>query len=82
MDLLVGAKNTFKGMNSIPQSIQSARLSVQSSELGPTPHPQSSVAPTLGLRGKTHSLEGTGVVGPNSDEWPETQVLLYCTCIL
>ncbi len=35
MDLLVGAKNTFKGMYSIPmsipQSIQSARLSVQSS---------------------------------------------------
>ncbi len=44
MDLLVGAKNTFKDMYSILQSIQSAKRSVQSSELGPptpTPSPAS-----------------------------------------
>jgi hypothetical protein len=76
MDLLVGAKNTFKGMNSIPQSIQSARRSVQASELGPTPHPQSDP------RGETHSLEGEWVGGPSSDDWPETLVLLYMYIII
>ncbi len=50
-----------------PQSIQSARLWVQSSELGPPPpHPQASAAPPLlGPRGETHSLAGEGVLWPS-----------------
>ncbi len=48
------------------QSIQSARLSVQSSELGsPLPHPQASVSPLLfGSKGETHSLAGKGMGDP------------------
>jgi hypothetical protein len=47
----------------------SARLSVQSSELGPPPpHPQASVA-------LPHSLAGSGVGGPDSAEGTDTLVL-------
>jgi hypothetical protein len=56
---------------------QSARLSLQSSELGPTPpppHPQASVSPPLVPGGGTHSLAGEGVGGPNSDEGTDTVV--------
>jgi hypothetical protein len=45
-----------------PESIQSARPSIQSSELGPPPPQlQESVAPPLDPRGETHSLPDEGV---------------------
>ncbi len=49
------------------QSIQSARLSVQSSELCPST--------LLWVQGGKHSLAGEGVGGPNSDEGTNTLVL-------
>jgi hypothetical protein len=60
-----------------PQSRQSARLSLQSSELGPQPpHSQGECAPpSLRFREGTHSLAGGGVGGPNSDEGTGTVVL-------
>jgi hypothetical protein len=66
-----------------PQSIQSARLSLRSSELA-LPAPSSAgellgVAPPppLAPRGEgTHSLEGEGVGGANSDEKTDTLVVL------
>jgi hypothetical protein len=59
------------------QSIQSARLSVQSSELGPpTPSPASECcSPFLGPRRETNSLAGEEVEGPNPDEGTDTLVL-------
>jgi hypothetical protein len=45
-----------------PQRRQSAMLFLQSSELGPPPHPQPSVSPPL-VPGGTHSLAGEGVGG-------------------
>jgi hypothetical protein len=46
-----------------PQSRQTARLSLQSSELGPQPlNPQVSVSPPL-VPGGTHLLAGEGVGG-------------------
>ncbi len=53
-----------------PQSRQSARLSLQSSDLAPPPpHPQASVAPPpLVPGGGTHQLGGEGAGGANSDE--------------
>ncbi len=58
------------------QSIQSARISFQSSELGhPPSHPQGIVAPPpLGPRGETHSLGGEGAGRTNSDEGTDTLV--------
>jgi hypothetical protein len=54
-------------MGVYPQSRQSARLFLQSSELGPPPqpsHPQASVSPPVWFRGGgTHSLGGEGVGG-------------------
>ncbi len=52
-------------------SVQSARLSLQSSKIAPfrPPHPQASVAPLpLVPGGGTHSLAGEGAGGANSDE--------------
>jgi hypothetical protein len=44
------------------KSRQSARLSLQSSELAPSPpQPQFSVAPPFGSKSGTHSLGGEGV---------------------
>ncbi len=63
---------------SVAQSIQSARLYVHSSELGPTtPLTRKGVLilPLLGRRGETHSLAGEGIGGPNSDEGTDTLVL-------
>jgi hypothetical protein len=50
-----------------------ARLSVQSSELGP--HTRKRVLPPLGPRGETHSLAREGLSGPKSDEGIDTLVL-------
>ncbi len=64
---------------SLSQIIQSARLSVHSSELGPpqTPPPASECVSTLGpKRGKQHSPAGEGVGIPNSDDWTES--LAFC----
>jgi len=55
------------------QSRQSAMLFLQSSELGPPPHPQPSVSPPL-VPGGTHSLAGERVGGPKSDEGTDTAV--------
>jgi hypothetical protein len=55
-----------------------ARLSVQSSELGPPQlltHKGVLLLPPLGPRGETHSLAGEGLGGPNSDEGTYTLVL-------
>jgi hypothetical protein len=59
------------------QSIQSARLSLQSSELDPPPpHPLASVVlPPIGSGG-THSLAGEGAWGANSDEGAD--ILVHC----
>ncbi len=68
----VTPKDTF-----IPQSIQSAWLSFQSSELGPPPpRPQGSAGSTLfgSKRGDTLAW-GEGLGGPNSDDWKEIQAL-------
>jgi hypothetical protein len=47
------------------QSIQSARLSVQSSELGPPPpHPQASVVPPFGSQEGDTLTFGEGVGAP------------------
>jgi hypothetical protein len=56
------------------QSIQSARLSFQSSELDPPPlHPQGSVAPPhFGSNGGKHTSCGGG---PNSDDGTDILVL-------
>jgi hypothetical protein len=62
--------------NTLP-SIQNARLSFQSSELGsPTPSPARECCSSLSLgpRGEIHSLWGYGVGGPNSDEGTDTMV--------
>jgi hypothetical protein len=49
----------------VPQSIQSARLSAQSPELGPLPpHPQASVAPPFGTKGGHTRLRGRGWADP------------------
>jgi hypothetical protein len=59
---------------------QSARIFLQSSELGPPtppPHPQASVSP-FGSGGGTHSLGGEGLEGPNSDEGTDTVLLYVC----
>ncbi len=58
-------------VNSLPQSVQSARLSNQSSELGPPPL----TPPPPGPREETHSLAGGGGGGPNSDDGTNTLVL-------
>jgi hypothetical protein len=53
------------------QGIQSARLSIRSSELGPpTPLTRKSVLvpPPFWVQGGTHSLAGEGVRGPSSDD--------------
>jgi hypothetical protein len=62
----------------IPQSIQSARLSLQSSELAPSPpDPQASVVLSpCGSGGGTHSLVGEGAGGANSDEGTDT---MHCS---
>ncbi len=53
------------------QSIQSARLFIQSSESGPpTPSHAGECALPFGSGGK-HSLAGEGVGGPDSDEGTE-----------
>jgi hypothetical protein len=54
-----------------PQSRQSARHSLQSSEFAP----HASVAPPLLFQGGTHSLAGKGAGGANSDEQTDTLVL-------
>ncbi len=61
------------------QSIRSARLSLQSSELGPpTPSPASECcSPHLGPSGGTQSLAGDGAGGADSDEETDTLVLRY-----
>ncbi len=61
------------------QSIRIARLSLQSSELGPPPpHPQVSVASPIRVQvGGTHSLGGEGAGGANSDEGEDILVLRY-----
>jgi hypothetical protein len=59
------------------QIIESARLSVPSSELRP-PHPLTHnpvLPPPLGPRGETHSLAGEGVGEHNSDEGTDIVVL-------
>jgi hypothetical protein len=60
-----------------PQSIQSARLSLQLSELAPpAPSPASEFCPLhMGPMGEPHSLAGEGVGGPNSNEGTDTLVL-------
>ncbi len=63
------------------RDIQSARLSVQSSELGPTnsppPHPQACVAPHLDGGGGADTLACEGWNGgPSSDEG--TDNLVFC----
>ncbi len=55
-----------------PQSIQSARLSFQSS---PPPPARECCSPPLGPRGETHSLAGWGGGGDNSDEGTDTLAL-------
>ncbi len=52
-----------------PQSIQSARLSFQSSKLGPVTRKRKLLPPPppFGSKGETHSLAGEGVGGSNSD---------------
>ncbi len=67
------------------QSRQSARLFLQSSELGlPQPLTRRRVCPPLlvGGGGGGNSLAGEGVVGPNSVEGTDTVVLLppYVLC--
>ncbi len=58
------------------QSIQSARFSVQSSELGPPlTHKRVLPPPPLGLRGRDTLPCGEGGGGPNSDEGTDTLVL-------
>jgi hypothetical protein len=59
------------------QSEQSARLSFQSSKLGP-PTPLPSSTPPLGPREETHSLVGEEVGGPKSDDGTDTLVLYIC----
>jgi hypothetical protein len=56
------------------QSIQSARLSLQSSVLAPALSPASECCPLPRLitGGGTHSLAGEGMGGPNSDEGTAT----------
>ncbi len=62
-----------------PQSIQNARLSVQSSELGPlTPFPASECVSTLDPQGG--ATQGEGVGGPNSDDYQKAWH--YDVCIL
>jgi hypothetical protein len=59
-----------------PQSRQSARHSLQSSELAPPPlHLQASVAPPLFCSGGTHSPGREGAGRDNSDEETDTLVL-------
>jgi hypothetical protein len=58
------------------QRIQSARLSVQSSELGPPlTHMIVLLPPNLGPRGETHLLARERVGEPNSDDDTDTLVL-------
>jgi hypothetical protein len=84
-------KYNFTEMESVPQSIHSARLSIQSSELGsPTPSPsRECCSPALGapplwvlLRfgsegGDTLACGGGATADPNSDDGTDTLVL--CT---
>jgi hypothetical protein len=56
-----------------PQGRQSARLSLQSSELAPpAPLPTSECVPPLRSKGGTHFFAGEGAVGANSDEGTDT----------
>jgi hypothetical protein len=61
--------------DSVALSRQSARLSLQSSQLGPPSPAGECVLLPFGSRGGTHSLAGEGVGGPNSDEGTDTVVL-------
>jgi hypothetical protein len=64
------------------QRIQNARLSFQSSELGPPPpHPHGSVpTPPLWVQGGRHTrFRGGGVGGPNSDLGTDNLVLYTIT---
>ncbi len=63
------------------QSRQSARLFLQSSELGtPTPSPSVKCAPWFGGQGHTR-LREPGEGGPNSDEGTDNVVLeVYTVC--
>jgi len=62
-------------LSSIPPSRQSARLTLQLSELGPPPpHPQN-MCPPFGSGWGTHSLAGKGLGGPKSDKGTDTVVL-------
>ncbi len=59
------------------QSGQSAKLFLQSSELGlPQPLTRRRSCPPFGWGGGTHALASGGVGGPNSDEGTDTVVLL------
>jgi hypothetical protein len=58
----------------VPQSRQCARLSLQSSELGPPPSHAGEGVPPL-VPGGAHSLAGEGVGGPDSNEATDTVVL-------
>jgi hypothetical protein len=62
-------------------SIQSARLSIQSSELGP-PTSSPALIPPCGKRGETHSLEGERVGGPNSEDGTDPLVLNFYPLVL
>ncbi len=64
---------TRPSLDPLPQSIQSARLSLQSSELAPLTHKR--VLPPLWFPGGTHWLAGEGVGGANSDEGTDNLVL-------
>jgi hypothetical protein len=57
-----------------PQSRESTRPFLQSSELGP-PHPHASVPPNFGSVGGYTLAFGRGGGGPNSDEGKDTVVL-------
>ncbi len=57
----------------LAQSVKSARLSLQSSEMGLTPPPSECAPPPPPMfPGGTHSLAGEGAGGANSDEGTDT----------
>jgi hypothetical protein len=59
--------------NILQETNAQSRLSLQSSELGPTtPSPAGECVPT---GGETHSLAGEGLEDPNSDDGPDIVVL-------
>ncbi len=67
----------------MPWSKQSARLFLQSSELGiltPSPAGEWPPDPPFGTGG-AHTLSGEGVGGPNSDEGTETETVILCVYI-